>query len=224
MKIKLKNKDYFSGVFVPAFVFQKFKNEEINVNEFCFLCYINAKVNPMKDPPLGDFLLDKKAQKEISKTFHVPETWAVKRVTKLVKQGLVKRTTVDGKRYIRTLWSRPDIVEYVEKTRKKKPEKQKKKEAKKKNEKWKDCAEKLNDAVKEETGVDRSQNTGQWANSFRLLNERDKVDEDKIREVLDWYVGEVGNGDKYLPQAYSGNTFRTKFPKLIQAKRRYGDE
>ena len=77
---------------------------------------------------------------------------------------------------------------------------------------WKRWALKLHDAVFQRTHVDRKRHLSQWAKQLSLLHKIDKVSLSRIRATLDWYCAAVvKNDDPYLPQGFSGQTFREKF-------------
>ncbi len=77
---------------------------------------------------------------------------------------------------------------------------------------WKRWALKLHDAVFQRTHVDRKRHLSQWAKQLSLLHKIDKVSLPRIRRTLDWYCAAVvKNDDPYLPQGFSGQTFREKF-------------
>ncbi len=82
------------------------------------------------------------------------------------------------------------------------------------------CAAKLCDAVLSHHKNDRKGELGKWATQFRLLRNKDGVPKDLIRKVLEWYV-HADWSDPYLPQAWSGKSFREKFyDKLVPAMER----
>lgn len=55
-----------------------------------------------------------------------------------------------------------------------------------------------------------------WAKQFALL--RKSVDEERIRQVLNWYQDNIGG--QYVPQAYSAKSFREKFLQIEKAMER----
>jgi len=85
---------------------------------------------------------------------------------------------------------------------------------------WQHLAELLHHAVFEHTKVDRTRHLRDWANQLRLLHARDKVAITRIRAVLRWYASQFPNPGKFIPQAFSGGSFRGKFVKLEAAMRR----
>lgn len=56
--------------------------------------------------------------------------------------------------------------------------------------------------------------TKRWANEFAKLRNIDKIDNEKISFVLDWYIPNIG--EKYMPVAYSAKSFRVKFSRLAE--------
>lgn len=60
-----------------------------------------------------------------------------------------------------------------------------------------------------------------WANSIRLLEEKDKVSYERIEKSMDWY--ERGAYGDYVPVIESGESFRDKFLKLEAAIERDED-
>jgi len=59
-----------------------------------------------------------------------------------------------------------------------------------------------------------------WAKQFKLLHTSDGVSPLRIRTILKWYCKEYPRRDQYLPIADSGASFRGKFTKIEEAKRR----
>jgi len=224
MKTRIKNQQSFRGVWVPPFLLDKLQKREIQAKEFTFLLFVDSKINSLKRPPKGDFHLSKRENRKIARALNVETSWIRNKIPGLIKDGLLIETVVDQKFYYRTLWSRPQVETIGKKSLIKKQTKSKKSDKDKRTEKWRDCAEQLNNEVKEITHIDRSRHILKWANCFRLLHEQDGVDEADIKETLSWYLSVLHNGDKFLPQAYSGNSFREKFERLVQAKKRYEGE
>jgi len=58
----------------------------------------------------------------------------------------------------------------------------------------------------------------QWPNTFRLLRTKDKVDRDRIKQVLLWYIRHIG--EDFVPVAFSAKTFRSKFLRIEEAMNR----
>jgi len=54
-----------------------------------------------------------------------------------------------------------------------------------------------------------------WARDLRLLHEQNGVHPKRQKKVMHWYKKNIG-GD-YIPEAFSGSSFREKFPKLESA-------
>ena len=79
-------------------------------------------------------------------------------------------------------------------------------------------AKKLAEIVSNKMHVNKNSSVYSWAKSFELLHKKDKVKIKRINEVLNWYADAIG--EKYVPQAFSGDTFRRKFINLEQAMQR----
>ena len=60
-----------------------------------------------------------------------------------------------------------------------------------------------------------SKKTSAWDQHFRKIVELDGVEYDHLKEVLIWYCHHFQ--DEYVPQAYSGKTFRDKFDRIEAA-------
>lgn len=95
-----------------------------------------------------------------------------------------------------------------------------------------DMARQLALAVQKNTG--RAITLGvvkEWARSFRLLHDRGVPNEGKIaengksreqrmQEALDWHCDHMGDGDRYIPIALCGKTFREKYFRIEAAMKR----
>lgn len=55
----------------------------------------------------------------------------------------------------------------------------------------------------------------QWANSFRQLEESNKIDYERMKNAIDWYESHIGG--EYVPVIESGSSFKEKFLKLENA-------
>jgi hypothetical protein len=75
-----------------------------------------------------------------------------------------------------------------------------------------ECAKRLAHVVQASRKVMRKFQTSKWATSFRDLRLIDKVEEKRITKVLDWYCEHMG--EDYVPQAFSGEGFRSKWLQL----------
>lgn len=64
----------------------------------------------------------------------------------------------------------------------------------------------------------RRAKVSQWADYIRKLRTTDKVEEARIRRVMDWYHKAIG--EEFVPQAFSGEAFRNKFERLEAACKR----
>ena len=86
------------------------------------------------------------------------------------------------------------------------------------------CAVEWNRSVVQNHRTDRKNELGKWAGQFRLLRTQDGASKDLIKEGLKWYVS-ANWSDEFLPQAYSGQSFRQKFfDKILPAMRRDAGE
>jgi len=61
-----------------------------------------------------------------------------------------------------------------------------------------------------------------WANSLRLMEETDKVSRREMNEALDWYDKNIGK--PYVPEIDCGQSFRSKYGKLLNAIDRQTEE
>lgn len=68
-------------------------------------------------------------------------------------------------------------------------------------------------ALANKTGKANIQN---WANQFRMLRAKEKPA--TIQTILEWYIGNL-NGP-YTPKAFSAESFRKKFDRVVEAKAR----
>jgi hypothetical protein len=57
-----------------------------------------------------------------------------------------------------------------------------------------------------------------WATEIRLLRTQNNIDIPAINAVLNWYSEYIGG--EFIPEAYSGSSFRKKFPNLQAAMKR----
>lgn len=57
-----------------------------------------------------------------------------------------------------------------------------------------------------------------WTKSFRLLRQKDEIEEDRIDKVLKWYKSNIN--EQYIPIVHSAKGFRKLFAKLEAAKNR----
>lgn len=86
-------------------------------------------------------------------------------------------------------------------------------------------AAKLKDAVKTQpartTGITQARPSA-WANHIRLLRTKDGHPEKDIATVMTWYAEHIG--EEFVPQAYSGGSFRKKFPAMLWQAERHEEE
>lgn len=82
-------------------------------------------------------------------------------------------------------------------------------------------AVKLHHAIVTKRKIRRAWNVNTWAKSFQLLL-NDLEDHERLQRVLDWYVEHCC--DQYVPQAWSGKSFREKFLQIEAAMARKAPE
>lgn len=83
-----------------------------------------------------------------------------------------------------------------------------------------DRAEKLKEMTTANSVSNRKARLCEWAHEFRKLREVDKVPEEIIDEILLWYCRSYGKVD-FMPEAFSGKTFRNKFDAIQRARTRH---
>lgn len=77
------------------------------------------------------------------------------------------------------------------------------------------CAQHLADAISATRKINTNSKVSAWANAFRMLHTRDKIQKQRIKKVLVWYCSLLSGGlPPYTPEAYSGQTFREKFLRI----------
>lgn len=64
-------------------------------------------------------------------------------------------------------------------------------------------------------------NRAAWADHFRMLRDVDGIEDKTVAKVLAWYCAHLG--EQYVPQAYSAQSFRTKFAPIQSAADRRPD-
>ena len=64
------------------------------------------------------------------------------------------------------------------------------------------------------TGIAKSK-PSTWADHFRLLRTKDGIPEAEIRKVVVWYATHIG--EAFVPEAFSGESFRRKYAALERA-------
>jgi hypothetical protein len=95
---------------------------------------------------------------------------------------------------------------------------------------WSHLGLSLRDAIGKVTTVPHTSKPTQWGHAIESLHTRGKVPIAHIHEVLNWYTkalvqsGNINsNGNpSYLPVAFSGKSFATKFPAIVAAMKRQG--
>ncbi len=88
------------------------------------------------------------------------------------------------------------------------------------------CAKKLHQALSSANKIQRGPAFGTWIKEFTTLahevadfNGYDvEESQDIVTTILDWYCDNVK--DRYIPQALSGSSFRTKYDDIVAAKQK----
>lgn len=87
-------------------------------------------------------------------------------------------------------------------------------------------------AIESSRKVNCTSQINSWAQEFRKMISVDKVDPQRLQEVLDWYcskwreedLNRRGGNSDYLPVAFSAKTFRKKFLNIELAMERLGEK
>ncbi len=83
---------------------------------------------------------------------------------------------------------------------------------------WAAMASQLAHAIKTCRKVNMNSKINKWAIHFRRLVEVDRIELKRVKKVLDWYCVQLKNGlPLFTPQAYSGDSFRSKFLRIEDA-------
>jgi len=77
------------------------------------------------------------------------------------------------------------------------------------------CTEKLYKALQVKRRVFRKVNLYKWMAQFKELRTTDEVRKKDIKEILDWYVLNIGKDG--VPEAFSAASFRDKFDVIAAA-------
>ncbi len=72
-----------------------------------------------------------------------------------------------------------------------------------------ECAKFLVSAIQKMRKTSRRTNISKWIPQFEKLRTTDSIEEERIKNVLIWYVSHLK--DKYVPKVYSADGFRNKF-------------
>jgi hypothetical protein len=84
-----------------------------------------------------------------------------------------------------------------------------------------ECARLLAEAVSKARKLQRrSYSISKWALAISKLRRLDGVSKERVAFALYWYIKVVGKD--YIPQAYSGDAFRNKFPAIEASMERKG--
>jgi len=86
------------------------------------------------------------------------------------------------------------------------------------------AAAELKKVISSHIKVNKNARMEQWADTFRLLRERDGVAIDEIKNAIKWYKHHIG--EEYIPEAYSADAFREKYNnnKIPAAMKRTAEE
>lgn len=77
------------------------------------------------------------------------------------------------------------------------------------------CCSKLMKALQAKKRIYRKPNKNKWIAQFEKLHIDDGVKKDVIKEILLWYVQNIGKDG--VPEAFSAETFRNKFDAIVAA-------
>lgn len=80
-----------------------------------------------------------------------------------------------------------------------------------------ELAQILLDGLRENRKVSGPIRSGSWPESFRLLEQKDKIPIPRIGAVLDWFISQLKT-NQYLPRVYSAKSFRFKFKQIEDQK------
>lgn len=89
---------------------------------------------------------------------------------------------------------------------------------KRKDEFERHCSVLLSEVVQKARRKYRKISIKQWSAQFRDLYLKDKIEKERIKKVLYWYVGHFK--EKYVPKAYSARSFRERFVDIELAMKR----
>ncbi len=90
------------------------------------------------------------------------------------------------------------------------------------------CARALRDSIENVRAINSRSKPNKWFHYFRLLHEKDEIPLPRIQTVLKWYCNKLHKGGdlitngnpEFIPIAYTGSHFRTKFDSIEAAMSR----
>lgn len=93
---------------------------------------------------------------------------------------------------------------------------------------FREMADDLHDAIRSIRKIDYTDYLPAWSRELEMLHKRQKVERERIQTVLKWYCKQIRRGmdhlkAKYIPHAFSGRAFRTKFDRIAVAMEKRGD-
>ena len=88
---------------------------------------------------------------------------------------------------------------------------------------WIQYATRLNEACMKRKGlIDRTKSIPTWARELEYFVKKNTITLEIFREYFDWYVLQVPDKQNaYLPQAFSGYAFASKWDQIVSAKDRW---
>ena len=207
----------FRGVWLPAEILRALEAGQVNTREVVLLAMVDALVTPERGCwASNDYL---------AKRLGCSGETVRRMLQRLESLGLVRRILKQGwRREIETAWSRLTPHNSVEGAPQdcggyNKPEKGVQMpffDGPQQNDTHKRQAEQLAAAVRQVLPGRRC-SVQAWAAEFATLAQ--EASPERVEAALVWYGQHIG-GD-YIPQAYSGKTFRQKFPNIEAAMRRH---
>ena len=79
-------------------------------------------------------------------------------------------------------------------------------------------AKKLFECLLNKRKIMRSVKINKWSRVFKSIRTEEGIEKPRIKEVLNWYIDHIS--EKYIPQAYSAQSFKDKFFKIETAMER----
>lgn len=232
----------FRGVWISPEIMDMVESKVISIKEGWLLIIIDSLVQYGGKDCFA-------SNKYLSERIGVGVDMLGKMISRLKKEKLLIQTKFDGrKRYLKTCWSRLVITEQTRKKLRgcivknyeadgnppyinNKEENNypnsdeygkvsEKPPIKKLHPRWRKYATKLADAIQKTMKVNYKSKINSWAKQFELVYKRDRIPISRIRNVLEWYCKELETPGQYLPEAYSGASFRSKFVRIEKSMNR----